>query len=316
MSSYLDKLAVYSDKCRDGQDFINLRLHYIDINDINFPAKFSYPNSSEIVESNWIIDVDQVLPENVREKRTFCTKGKASVSFIGTTCIIRVGISYNWGNADVYIDGVRPSEIPNVINPLDTVSSNETLNVKNGYYDYVLADNLTPGQHTLELYINNDEKAFFVFTCIKYTDTTHNSLTLDLPLYINPYVDLNSLSAEQIKQIFNLCNFHNNVNLKVQNLTLNTVHNVNISLLSNSFIDCLDFSFDSVSGEVIGIHSYPKNTLVFPLNTTLLNDNSITASISVLPQYVTSFIKQPIVFQLSADYPDPKGNNIQNNTIS
>jgi hypothetical protein len=323
MSSYLDKLAVYSDKCRDGQDFINLRLNYINISEISFPSEFNYPNTSSAVNSNWIIDVDPALAANIQEKRTFCTKGKAIVNFTGTTCIIRVGISFGWGDADVYIDGVRPSTIPNVISPLDVVSSNETVNVNTGYYDYVLADNLLPGQHTLILYINNSATTPFVFSCVKCADNTNSSLVLNLssPLYINPYSDLNGngssqLAVDHAKHLFNLCKFHNSINLKIQNPTSNTIYNTNIALTSNPFIDYLNFGFDTISGEVVNAQTYPINTLTFPATNTLLHNGVLTTSISVVPQFITTFSNQLINLQLSAEYPDPNGSIVQTNYSS
>jgi hypothetical protein len=323
MGSYLDKLSVYSDKCRDGQDFINLRLNYKEISDISFPVKFSYPGSSTVVSPNWIVDVDPVLAANIQERRTFCDKGKAVVNFTGTTCIIRVGISTGWGSADVYIDGVRPSTIANVVSPLDTVSSDETVNVNTGYYDYVLADNLSPGPHTLELYINNTAAAPFVFTCVKYTDNTNSSLVLNFPspIYINPYTNLDGngdsqLATEHAKQLFNLCNLHSNINLKIQNSTSNTIHNANIALSSNPAIDYLDFGFDSTSGEVVNVQAYPVNTLMFPATNTLSSSGILTTSISAVPQYITTFNNQSINLQLSAEYPDPNGSITQSNTSS
>jgi hypothetical protein len=339
MSSYLDKLAVYSDRCRAGQDFINLRLKYKELADISFPVKFSYPDTTDVVLSNWVTDLDATLDASVQEKRTYCTKGKAVVKFTGTTCIIRIGKYYGWGSADVYIDGVRPSTISNVVTPLDTVSSLATTDVSagygqnypsstpfhstyeidsitnHGYYDYVLADNLSPGEHTLELYVNNDDGAIFVFTCIKYTDNTVSDLAIDLPtpLYVNPYprlfMGMNYPGAQQqYQQAMQLIRTFNSLKFNILNVSPTEIlWNVSITLVN-------DPDYSSNNEVLVQPHTYPivKSSGTNPYSQeALLEYDGIDLEVMTLPIHSNPSGKHTIHFQLSAEYPDPNGSNIR-----
>lgn len=162
-------LHISSDIPYQGQNFTEVHATFIPTQDIVFEDVFDWQGTR--IRGSWSADGgDLAAPEDTRERRYLCTTGKATFKFTGTSVALRVSLNPGWGRAHVLIDGRSPSTIPGVTYATDIVSSNADLanSWGNETRDFLLADNLPSGEHTVELFcVDNNSKAFFVVTGAK-----------------------------------------------------------------------------------------------------------------------------------------------------
>ena len=123
---------------------------------------------------SWVADGgDLAAPENTRERRLLCNIGRAVINFTGTSISVRTSLNPGWGLAHILIDGVKPSTIAGLTTAKDTLTcdSESFDSWGNEYIDQLVADNLAPGTHTLELLCtDNSATQFFVISGAKVYD--------------------------------------------------------------------------------------------------------------------------------------------------
>lgn len=123
---------------------------------------------------SWVADGgDLAAPANTRERRLLCNLGRAAITFTGTAISLRTSMNPGWGTANVLIDGVKPSAIAGLTTAKDIVSceADSVGSWGNEYIDQLIADNLPPGTHTMELLCtSNSATEFFVFSGAKVYD--------------------------------------------------------------------------------------------------------------------------------------------------
>lgn len=170
--------------------------------------KFALPGTTPIIDGAWLKDLNNEINATEadtidkvfgKEPRVYTKRGKLEFTFTGTNIGLRMEIYSNWGSADVYIDGVKPSLIPNVVQPVDVVEFDAsklpwTNNPNRKPWepeaalgkerkDYVLASGLTDTEHKLTLYFNNIETENAYGWCaingFMVYDTTANTLSRD-----------------------------------------------------------------------------------------------------------------------------------------
>lgn len=175
----------------EGQNFHEVRAEWLDIPKFNLQNTFNYGGSNE--EGSWNVDGgDGAAPFETREKRAFCTTGKASISFTGTSISVRAALNPGWGVAYVLIDGVLPSTIAGLAKFKDVVSSNadDFSSYGNEFRDQVVADGLAPGPHTLDLICyTNSATEFFIFSGAKVYD------------YVNKDIDVKAFSLKTSERV-------------------------------------------------------------------------------------------------------------------
>lgn len=134
---------------------------------------------STTYRGSWVADGgDLAAPANTRERRLLCNLGRASITFTGTSISLRTSLNPGWGQAHILIDGVKPSTLAGLTVAKDAISCDaESLGSwGNEYIDQLVADNLAPGTHTLELLCtDNSATQFFVFSGAKVYDFAKKS---------------------------------------------------------------------------------------------------------------------------------------------
>lgn len=165
-------LHAITDDVIEGKDYKDVRANVYSLDQIALNNSFTY-NGTTQNNGAWTRDAgDQSYPAGFMESRAFCARGKASVTVTGSAVAIRVGIDGGYGKAYVLIDGVKPSLIPGLTTALDIVTCNAANSVPvslgQEIRDIIVADGLTDGPHTVELYASdNGASAFFVLHRIK-----------------------------------------------------------------------------------------------------------------------------------------------------
>ncbi|AVH85339.1 hypothetical protein RsoM2USA_411 [Ralstonia phage RsoM2USA] len=153
-----DFVQIYPGGFNAGIDPVNLRDTYYPVSDFTLSDKFTMPGSSTQINGAWSTDSgDLGLPDSQKESRSFCLKGKASIQVNGTAIILRVQLNSGWGTASVYVDGVKPSTISGLAAYSDTINCNADSypgTVGTVYHDIVIADGLSSGNHTVDIYAN------------------------------------------------------------------------------------------------------------------------------------------------------------------
>lgn len=175
-----------TDVAIEGQNFQEVRSTWMDIPKFNLQNNFTYGGFNQT--GSWVQDAgDGAAPPETREKRAFCTTGKATVVFNGTSISVRASLNPGWGVAYVLIDGQLPSTIPGLSQFKDIVSSNadDFSAWGNEFRDQIVADGLAPGNHTLDLICyTNSPTEFFIFSGVKVYS------------YANKNMDLNAFSLK------------------------------------------------------------------------------------------------------------------------
>lgn len=165
-SSYIH---LATDSAIEGQNTKEVRAEWLGIPSFTLQNNFSYGGFNQV--GGWVQDAgDGAAPAETREKRAFCTTGKASMTFTGTSISVRASLNPGWGVAYVLIDGQLPSTIPGLAKFKDIVSSNadDFSAWGNEFRDQVVADGLAPGTHTLDLICyTNSATEFFIFSGVK-----------------------------------------------------------------------------------------------------------------------------------------------------
>lgn len=169
-----DYLQILTDDYYAGLNQRNLRETWQPYTAATTYNSFTMPGSSTVINGAWTFDAGDVsLPDNKKEARAFCTKGKISTTLTGSTIIVRLELNSGWGTASVYIDGVKPSTISGLVSYKDTLDCN--LDNYTGlpisgvqYHDVIVADGLSNTAHTIDIYVNNSNaQAFVVLTGYK-----------------------------------------------------------------------------------------------------------------------------------------------------
>ena len=278
-----DYLHILSDKVWVGQNRIDIRAVWFDIKALTKEDVFQLPNGTT-VRGDWVTEGgDQSIPAERREPRILCKKGKLSLQFHGTNISIRLGLNPGWGVGDVYIDGVRPPTIQGVFGAVDTVSCDSDAYGSPGaeYRDILIADNLSDGLHTLEVYCNNltpGAGGFFVVTgCKVYSPA---NLTRTRPVWI-----ANRLELPQPEV------------LTIKNFTADRVHEVTATF-SAGLLD--------ENGQPVGQHFWESL------------DAGGEVSVTVVPALTGGEAtgEQVETCQLTALHPDPNGTEIRSTNVN
>jgi len=258
MSSYTEKLQYIFSDVIEGLNFINAYFKWYDLSCLTTINQYTHPISSNVITGEWWQDSgDLALIENEREVRVVCKKGKLTFKVTGKTIIIRVFLNPSFGSGLVYIDGVKPSDIANVLNPMDEIITNSDLlgSWGNEYVDFVLADNLEDIEHTIEVYCNNTERGNAGYFAVSGAKGCNNSL-VDGELSYQRDKEAWILIAEEQPDILEL-NFKNigtsdikNLHVKypylLKNETNDFIPDLNLSNLSTmaSSLQKMKFDFD------------------------------------------------------------------------
>lgn len=168
-NSSISYVHVVSDMPINGGNTQEIRAEFSDTAAFTLDEKFSYLGSA--YAGSWALDTgDLSSPAAKREKRFFGVVGKATFNFTGTSLAVRISLNPGWGRAYVLIDGQIPSTIAGLSRFKDVITCDSEAHQSAGqeFLDEVVADNLAPGAHKLELICyDNDNQGFFVCSGVK-----------------------------------------------------------------------------------------------------------------------------------------------------
>lgn len=188
-----DYLHILSDKTWAGENRIDWRVAWYALDAVEQVGVFTLPGGAT-VRGEWVAEGgDASLPPAKREPRILAKKGKLVLAFTGTNISVRVGLNPNWGVGQVYIDGKKPSLIAGLSTAMDSFScdSNAHSSWGNEYVDITLADGLTDGAHTLEVYCNNltaGAGGFVVVTGFKVY--SQSRVSRDVRVWVESRIDM------------------------------------------------------------------------------------------------------------------------------
>jgi hypothetical protein len=175
-------LHAITDDVIEGHDFKDVRATVYSLDQLTLSNSFTY-NSTNYSGGDWVRDQgDLGYPTGTMESRAFTIKGKASVSVSGSAVAVRIGLDPGMGKAYVLIDGVKPSLIAGLTTAVDVITCNATTIVPASLgqeiRDIVIADGLSDGVHTVELFcIDNTSTAFFIMHRIKAFSYNNKSVS-------------------------------------------------------------------------------------------------------------------------------------------
>lgn len=243
----------------EGQNTLEVRAQWVPASQLTQTNVFSYAGSTR--RGEWVADGgDLAAPASSRERRTFCITGKTSYTFTGTSIALRVACNPGWGKATILIDGVLPSTISGLTTAVNTVSSDSTTNGNDGNVavDILVADGLSPGQHTIDIICyQNSANAFFVLTGLKIYSQANSSLNYSA--WITPRVNRPqgfSVSAKMLGT-----DMAENVTMSFPSIFVNpTTHaplgTVNLGEISAATQPSVPFLLDLTGNEAIGVANY------------------------------------------------------------
>lgn len=186
-------LHVVTDLTIEGQN--SQEIHATFMPATGFAREDVFKVGATTYRGSWVADGgDLAAPENTRERRLLCNLGRAAITFTGTSISLRTAVNPGWGVAHILIDGVKPSTLAGLTVAKDIISCEaESLGSwGNEYIDQMVADNLAPGTHTLEmLCTDNSATQFFVFSGAKVYDFAKNPLRQKNGLW--PWLSASSL---------------------------------------------------------------------------------------------------------------------------
>lgn len=139
-----------------GEHKKNLRETFWGIDTATLTNNFTGHAGGSIVGS-WFTDGgDNTIPVGQRESRAYCIKGKYTQSLTGTNAIVRIETDSGRGTMFVKIDGQYPTSIAGATHTLSAIDFNaDTSALPKGYHDVVVAEGLSAGPHTIELFAQN-----------------------------------------------------------------------------------------------------------------------------------------------------------------
>lgn len=177
MNRYSDKLQMLLDKVYSGKNYVNLNLSFFGISSLTTENTYTNLSGTTVYGEWWKDGGSLSVPVSDREDRIVCNKGKMTFTVSGKTVILRLYVNTGYGTATVRIDGHQPSTISGVLDAKDTVSAE--CSVYNSWgeeaIDIVLADNLSMGDHIVELYCDNGTTEYFPVIGVKSVKSTFNS---------------------------------------------------------------------------------------------------------------------------------------------
>ena len=189
-----DHLQLYSSQTweGEGENYKNIRSEWYNLDNIETEDIFTSINTGVAVSGKWFQDGgDGSLASEKREKRIYCRKGKATFKCTGSSIVLRVYVNPLYGKADVRIDGVLPSAMAHGNQQRDVASCDK--NDFDGswgeeYIDLTLGNNMEPIEHTVELYMENDDSGVGGWFCIAgYKTNLYTNKTRYFDCYITPY---------------------------------------------------------------------------------------------------------------------------------
>lgn len=165
-----DTMQIYTNQTDAGLNYKNLKATFLPDTSFEYADKFQY--EGRVINGTWFQDKGyDIMDEEQREPRHYCIKGKVTFQFTGTDLTVRLMLDSGQGSAAVYIDGKAPSAIGKhgAIDRLDcnldhySFGNNATMQ----YHDVIVAEGLTNGTHTCEVYANNSKGVYFLIAGAK-----------------------------------------------------------------------------------------------------------------------------------------------------
>lgn len=154
---YTDPLLLTVDNAPAGRNWYDDRSLWHPLGDITF-------GDGGLADTQWYRDQGPIgMAPSRLEPRAFCTRGGLTLSFTGTTLILRLNTAFSWyTGAQVRVDGSLPSSL-GLLTGLDTVSCDSATYGLSGddYVDVLTLDGLAAGAHVLTILIDNDDAAQF-----------------------------------------------------------------------------------------------------------------------------------------------------------
>lgn len=154
---HTDYLQIYTEEVYSGNHIRNIRETFSPVSGSTVYNTFTAYSGTGTKTGEWYFDAgDLTLSKPIRENRAYCVVGKITQVVNGTNIIVRIETESGRGTFKVKIDGVHPTAIAGVVNPLDTINCDaDTSGLAKGYHDVTIAENLSAGNHTVELYAEN-----------------------------------------------------------------------------------------------------------------------------------------------------------------
>lgn len=162
-------LQVYTESIYTGQHAHNIREIFLPASGATTLNTFTGISGTGTKNGTWYFDSgDATNAVAIREDRAYCTTGKYIQVVNGTNVIVRIETDSGRGTMGVKIDGVSPTAIAGVVNPLNTINFDaDTSGYSKGYWDITVAENLSAGNHTVELYAENTSVEYVAVIGIK-----------------------------------------------------------------------------------------------------------------------------------------------------
>lgn len=183
--NYTDAVIIQSSETWDnaGTNYRDNRSQWFNKDDpsvLMSTGAFKLPSGTNVTQSDWTNDSGpNTLTQQQQEARAFCLHGMVTISFTGTTLVLRVNTDYGWGSAhQVQIDGVNPTTIPGILTAVNTVSCDSASYGLEGpaYVDVLVADGLSNGPHVAKIYVNQTGSLYFSFAGYKVYGFTSQPL--------------------------------------------------------------------------------------------------------------------------------------------
>ena len=282
-------LQIYQNSFYQGLNRKNMRDVWFPYADFTLTNTFTPIGGTSPVFGAWTKDSgDLTMIPAEKEGRMFAFKGKASISFTGSCVILRVQLNSSWGIGEIYIDGVKPSTIAGLGAFADTVNCNADSYPglsKTQCRDFIIADGLSPGNHTLDIYANNAKGGFFVVNGMKLRSYGQRPvITSSYKVPISTALNNNKLTLTNAGSIKTVTNLSLTVPPKIVK-TDGTAYPATIeigTLTPNTSFD-LPYTIDSSAEpdntnyilQLTGNYEDPNGSVVIPISTKYDIDNAV-----------------------------------------
>lgn len=176
-----DTMQIYTHQTDAGLNYKNLKATFIP--DTEFTYANNFPYNGKRINGMWFNDKGyDIMDKEQREPRHYCIKGKATFMFSGTNLTIRLMLDSGQGTAAIYIDEKAPSAV-GIRGAVDILDCNlDHYGFGEGatmqYHDVVVAEGLTDGSHTCEIYANNPGGVYFLLAGAKVHHKEIQPLTI------------------------------------------------------------------------------------------------------------------------------------------